>query len=135
MEVTLVRRVWFVLIFTTVFLILCVVQLERRKKWLWHLVFIPLWILDAVTITSLIIWVILHSPHPEFNVGLRRKLWLLYLIILKLAFLLALCAKLDGLTKAPYSQIFIPLWFLLFSIGADAIVATVRSARNEDRRQ
>ena len=137
---TLVQRAWLVLIFSTVFLILCVVQLDRRKKWLWHLVFIPFWILDAVIITSLIILLIMHyktghNPYPDFNLGKRRKIWLLYLTLLKLTFLLALCAKLDGLTDAAYVQIFIPLWILLVSIGGDAIVATVRSARHPNHRE
>ena len=128
------------LIFSTVFLILCVVQLDRQSKWLWHLVFIPLWILDAVTMTSLVILAIMHfksgrNPYPEVNLDIRRKLLLLYLLVLKLAFLLALCAKLDGLTDAPYVQIFIPLWFLLLSVGADAILATVKSAKDEDHRE
>ena len=140
MKMTLVQRAWLILIFSTVFLILCVVQLDRSKKWLWHLVFIPLWILDAVTITSLIVLIVMHyksgrNPYPELNLGKHRKLWLLFLTVLKLTFLLALCAKLDGLTDAPYVQIFIPLWFLLLSVGADALVATVKSARNPDHRE
>jgi len=136
---TLVQRAWVFLVLSTVFLILCVLQLDRRTKWLWHLVFIPLWILNAVVITSLIVLIVLHfksghNPYPNFNLGKRRKLWLLYLSILKLCFLLTLCARLDGLTNAPYTQIFIPLWLLLVSLGADALVATVKSARQQNRR-
>ena len=134
MKMTLVQRAWFVLVFSTVFLILCVVQLDRRTKWLWHLVFIPLWILDAVVITALVVLIIMHfksgrNPYPDINLGKRRKIWLLYLTLLKLAFLLALCARLDGLTDAAYVQIFIPLWLLLLSLAGDAILATVKSAR------
>ena len=135
----LVQRAWFFLIFITVFLTLCVVRLDRDTKWLWHLVFIPIWILDAVAITSLIVLSIMHfksgqNPYPEFTIGKWRKIWLLYLYILKLIFLLTLCAKLDGLTDASYLEVFIPLWFLLVSIGVDAIMATVKSARAQTHR-
>ena len=135
-----VQRAWLVLIFLTGFLIFCVAQLDRSKKWLWHLVFIPLWILDAVIITSLIVLLIMHyktghNPYPDLNLGKRRKIWLLYLTLLKLTFLLTLCARLDGLIDATYVQIFIPLWLLLVSIGADAIIATVHSVTHPNHRE
>lgn len=135
----LVQRSWAFWIFATIFLILCVIRLDRKTLWLWHLVFIPLWILDAITITALILLSIIHfksghDPYTELDLGKWRKIWLLYLFVWKLTFLLTLCAKLDGLTTASYFFVFIPLWILLISAAADAAIATIRSAANASYR-
>ena len=138
-KMALVQRSLSFWIFTTVFLILCVFRLDRRTNWLWHLVFIPVWVLDAITMTTLIVLSIMHfksghNPYPDLTLGKWRKIWILFLYLLKLIFLLKLCARLDGLTNASYFEVFIPLWILLACVGVDATVATVYSAANPSHR-
>ena len=135
----LVHRSWIFWIFSTLFLILCVIRLDRRTNWLWYLVFIPVWVLDAITMICLLIFTIMHikseqNPYGDFDVSKQRKIWLLCIYLFKLAFLLTLCAKLDGKTSASYYEVFIPLWIFLILIGIDAYRASVKSAMNTAHR-
>ena len=67
---------WFVCL---IFLILLVLRLDERTRWSWFIVFIPMWIYDAVLLIYLLINLITHCKHRHDNERswrtMYRKIW------------------------------------------------------------
>lgn len=129
----LVGRVTLLWILASLFMLFVVLKLDGNlsEEWTWFIVFIPMWVLDVISIIYLIVFIISHyrdsqpsSRVIEFNVSKLRKLWLIGMFTVKTTFLLVLCSKLDGFIEASFVYVFLPLWFLLVMLIVDSYVAT-----------
>ncbi|OWK06455.1 hypothetical protein Celaphus_00011957, partial [Cervus elaphus hippelaphus] len=104
-------------LFTLLFLIMLVLKLDEKAPWNWFLIFIPVWIFDTILLVMLIVKMAgrcksgFDPRHGSHNI--KKKAWYLIAMLLKLAFCLALCAKLEQFTTMNLSYVFIPLWALL----------------------
>uniref|UniRef100_UPI00398E4B29 transmembrane protein 60-like n=1 Tax=Pristiophorus japonicus TaxID=55135 RepID=UPI00398E4B29 len=132
MKMSLAQRVLLTWLFTLLFLIVLVLKLDETLLWNWFLVFIPLWIFDAVLLVLLTVKLVgrCKAGHERH---VRRKVCYLCAVLLKLAFLLALCARLEhyaAAAAAKLSCILAPLWLLLLGAIGDLGYSTF-SARTE----
>lgn len=114
---SLAQRVLLTWLFTLLFLIMLVLKLDEKAPWNWFLIFIPVWIFDTILLVMLIVKMAgrcksgFDPRHGSHNI--KKKAWYLIAMLLKLAFCLALCAKLEQFTTMNLSYVFIPLWALL----------------------
>ncbi|GCC16847.1 transmembrane protein 60-like [Chiloscyllium plagiosum] len=118
---SLAQRVLLTWLFTLLFLIILVLKLDETLAWSWFLVFIPLWIFDAVLLVMLAVRLAgrCKAGYDRHSGHVRRKVWYLCATLLKLAFLLALCARLERLAALRLSWILAPLWVLLCGVVGD----------------
>ncbi|XP_018585694.1 transmembrane protein 60 [Scleropages formosus] len=117
MRMSLAQRVLLTWIFTLVFLIMLVLKLDDKIHWNWFLIFLPIWVFDTILLIMLGVKMAGrckpgHDPHDGVQ-GLRKKAWYAAAMLLKLAFCLTLCARLEGLTEMKLTFVCIPLWTLL----------------------
>ncbi|XP_032775410.1 transmembrane protein 60-like [Rattus rattus] len=121
MRMSLAQRVLLAWLFTLLFFIVLVLKLDEKAPWNWFLVFIPVWIFDTILLVMLIVKMAglcksgFDPRHGSHNIK-KKKPWYLITMLLKLAFCLTLCAKLEQFTTINLSYVFIPLWALL--VGA-----------------
>ncbi|KAG8439974.1 hypothetical protein GDO86_005950 [Hymenochirus boettgeri] len=117
MRMSLAQRVLLTWLFTLLFLIMLVLKLDEKVPWNWFIIFIPVWIFDTILIVMLIVKMAgrCKSGYDPRNGAqhLKKKSWYLTAILLKLAFCLVLCAKLEQSANMYLSFVFIPLWILL----------------------
>ncbi|XP_015683135.1 transmembrane protein 60 [Protobothrops mucrosquamatus] len=117
MRMSLAQRVLLTWLFTLLFLIMLVLKLDEKAPWNWFLIFIPVWIFDTILLVMIIVKMARRckSGYDPRNgsQNLKKKAWYLAAMLLKLAFCLALCAKLEQFTAMKLSYVFIPLWILL----------------------
>lgn len=117
MRMSLVQRVLLTWIFSLIFLIMLVLKLDEKIHWNWFLIFLPMWTFDTILLLMLIIKMAacFKSGFDPRNAaeGLKKRVWYLFAILLKLAFCLSLCARLEKFTTIEVSVICIPLWALL----------------------
>lgn len=114
---SLAQRVLLTWLFTLVFLILLVLKLDGKVHWNWFLIFLPVWLFDLILLLMLAIKVVgrcrvvrdLRHEAPD----LRKKLWYLIALLLKLGFCMSLCARLQQLINLQVVYICIPFWVLL----------------------
>ncbi|XP_067284751.1 transmembrane protein 60-like [Pseudorasbora parva] len=106
---SLAQRVLLTWIFALVFLVLLVLKLDGKVKWSWFLVFLPVWVLDAV----LLLLLGLRLGRCRAGSDPRLELWNLLALMLKLSFCLSLCARLELLMLLRPLIICVPLWTLL----------------------
>lgn len=117
MSMSLAQRVLLTWIFSLIFLIMLVLKLDGKISWNWYLVFLPVWTFDTILLLMLIVKMA-GRCKPGFDPrnaadNLKKRVWYLVAILLKLAFSLLLCARLETLTDMNVSYICIPLWALL----------------------
>ncbi|NWV55701.1 TMM60 protein, partial [Daphoenositta chrysoptera] len=117
MRMSLAQRVLLTWLFTLLFLIMLVLKLDEKAPWNWFLIFIPVWIFDTILLVMLIVKMAGRCKSGfDPRTGsqpLRKKVWYLAAMLLKLAFCLALCAKLQRFAALRLAYVFIPLWALL----------------------
>ncbi|NWX37528.1 TMM60 protein, partial [Notiomystis cincta] len=117
MRMSLAQRVLLTWLFTLLFLIMLVLKLDEKAPWNWFLIFIPVWIFDTILLVMLIVKMAgrCKSGFDPRNgsQSMKKKVWYLIAMLLKLAFCLALCAKLQRFTTMKLAYVFIPLWALL----------------------
>ncbi|XP_001507180.1 transmembrane protein 60 [Ornithorhynchus anatinus] len=117
MRMSLAQRVLLTWLFTLLFLIMLVLKLDEKAPWNWFLIFIPVWIFDTILLVMLIVKMAgrCKSGYDPRNgsQNIKKKAWYLLAMLLKLAFCLALCAKLEQFANMKLSYVFIPLWALL----------------------
>ena len=113
-----VLGVWCVLL---LFMIFLVVRIENEAGWNWFLVFIPLFVFDALALCFIITKLIQHRKNgfDASEISYGRKLWCLAMFSLKLAFLILLGCRLQDIITISYYQVFIPLWLLLLGLACD----------------
>ncbi|XP_007889097.1 transmembrane protein 60 [Callorhinchus milii] len=121
MRMSLAQRVLMTWLFTLLFLIVLVLKLDDKAHWNWFLIFIPLWIFDAILLFMLIVKIArkCKSAYDRSGGKLKRKVWYLCAMLLKLGFLVALCARLEHITDTKLTFVFIPLWMLLIGAMVD----------------
>ncbi|KAM6137445.1 TMM60 protein, partial [Pterocles burchelli] len=117
MRMSLAQRVLLTWLFTLLFLIMLVLKLDEKAPWNWFLIFIPVWIFDTILLVMLIVKMAgrCKSGFDPRNgsQNIKKKAWYLIAMLLKLAFCLALCAKLQRFTTMKLAYVFIPFWALL----------------------
>ncbi|XP_061107514.1 transmembrane protein 60 [Conger conger] len=123
MRMSLAQRVLLTWIFTLFFLIMLVLKLDEKVHWNWFLIFLPVWIFDAILLLMLAVKMAGRcKPGYDPRNGsqdLRKKAWYLAAMLLKLAFCLTLCARLEKLTEIKVTFVCIPLWALLTGAMAE----------------
>jgi len=115
---------WLVLL---VFLILLVLRLDSRTQWNWFIVFVPLWVYDSILLIYVLINMIsLCKGYPERMSVVRRKVWYIVAIILKMATQIILCLKLEY-PSWNISIIFVmlPMWTLLPVLLVDVFITLI----------
>lgn len=120
MSMSLAQRVLLTWIFSLIFLIMLVLKLDRKIQWSWFLVFLPVWTFDTILLLMLIVKMAGRckpgfDPRNEAE-NLKKRVWYLIAILLKVAFCLTLCVKLEHLSDILLSFVCVPLWTLL--VGA-----------------
>lgn len=89
----------------------------HQVQWSWFLIFLPVWVFDGILILMLAIKMAGRcKPGYDPRNGspdLRLRAWYLTAMLLKLAFCLTLCAKLEKLADMKLSFVCIPLWTML----------------------
>ncbi|XP_062318791.1 transmembrane protein 60 [Osmerus eperlanus] len=120
MNMSLAQRVLLSWVFTLIFLIMLVLKLDSKIQWNWFLIFLPVWTFDTILVLMLVVKMAGRcKPGYDPRDGqqnVRRKVWYLVAILLKLGFCLALCARLERLMDLWLSVVCVPLWTLL--VGA-----------------
>ncbi|GCB78299.1 transmembrane protein 60-like [Scyliorhinus torazame] len=123
MRMSLAQRVLMTWLFTLLFLIVLVLKLDNKAPWNWILIFIPLWTFDTILLMMLIVKIIGRCRSGYDRNGnsrsLKKEVWYLCAMLLKLGFLLALCARLDHFAQMKLIFVFIPLWLLLVGAVVD----------------
>ncbi|XP_067915331.1 transmembrane protein 60 [Heterodontus francisci] len=123
MRMSLAQRVLMSWLFTLLFLIVLVLKLDDKAPWNWILIFIPLWIFDTILLIMLIVKITgrCKSGYDRNGSNLKKEVWYLCAMLLKLGFLLALCARLEHFTQMKLTFVFIPLWLLLIGAVVDLV--------------
>lgn len=106
------------------FIILLTLKLDGRiNEWNWFIIFIPQWIFDSVVILYTLIKMIMHCRNSAlqnmYELSMKRKLWCLTVVVLKLLFQVILCLKLQ---YAPQIRLFytvVPLWLIMIGFVCD----------------
>ena len=109
---------WFMLL---VFLILLVLRLDQKAIWNWFIIFIPMWLFDGIIIVYILFYMITHckTGWDRAEVSMVKKVWFLTAMILKLAFQVMLCLRLEYFPNFPLYYIMIPMWILLCAVCVD----------------
>ncbi|KAK7489383.1 hypothetical protein BaRGS_00019327 [Batillaria attramentaria] len=110
--------------FTTLdFLIFLVLKLDGKINWNWFLIFIPLWVFDAVVVIYLTVNMIIHCKNGydrnHSDLSLRRKGWFLACAVLKMVFQVLLCLKLQYVQSLSLYFVMIPFWILATGAAGD----------------
>lgn len=117
---SLVQRVLLSWIFSLIFLIMLVLKLDSKIQWSWFLIFLPVWTFDTILILLLVVKMAGRCKHAynarDGQQNMRRSIWYLMALLLKLGFCLSLCSRLEKLMDIWLSVVCIPLWALL--VGA-----------------
>lgn len=130
------------LIHLSLFLLFVVLKLDGTTTWLWHYVFLPLWIYDLFTLILLTNFLVSHFrtgnrpycyllPFDLFDfifiydfTKMRTVFMLLVFFSMKFLFTLVLCLKLDGFIKLSFVYVAIPFWLLVIGMFCDAFITT-----------
>ena len=108
---------WFICL---MFLILLALRLDKRVRWSWFIVFIPLWLYDVILLVYHIFSLISQmrsSRRDRYQYNVVRKVWIILLIVFPLiAAQIMLCIKLDdnGI-EIQLVYMMIPVWIILTS--------------------
>ena len=108
---------WFICL---MFLILLALRLDKRVRWSWFIVFIPLWLYDVILLVYHIFSLISQmrsSRRDRYQYNIVRKVWIILLIVFPLiAAQIMLCIKLDdnGI-EIQLVYLMIPVWIILTS--------------------
>ena len=104
---------WFICL---MFLILLALRLDKRVRWSWFIVFIPLWLYDTILLIYLVFSMIsqCRSSRDRFEKTIIRKIWNIFIVMQLIATQIMLCIKLDdnGI-EIPLFYVMIPVWLIL----------------------
>ncbi|BET03446.1 unnamed protein product [Nesidiocoris tenuis] len=119
---------WFVVL---VFLILLVLKLDNRIQWNWSIVFIPVWFYDSIVFLYVFFYILAYSRCGELSQTVRRKLYYLVALLLKFAFLVLLCLKLENvLHELSVVYVLLPLWILMPFAIYDVTMRLILNSKN-----
>ena len=119
-----IHRAQFSWFLALAFIILLTLKLDGRiNEWNWLIIFIPQWIFDSVVILYTTIKMIMHCRNSAvqnmYELSMKRKMWCLIVVVLKLLFQVILCLKLQYLPEVRMLYAVIPLWILLTGFVVD----------------
>lgn len=111
---------WFLF---TVFLVLLALRLDEKTDWNWFIVFVPMWAFDIKLFLYLTIRLMKSCKRRHENSReIRRRLWALFCLLLKSAFQICLCTRLQYAPSFPWVFVALPLWILLLSVSCNVLV-------------
>ena len=100
------------------FLILLALRLDKRVRWSWFIVFIPLWLYDTILLIYLVFSMISHcrNSRDRFQKTIIRKIWNIFIVFQLIAAQILVALKLDdnGI-EIPLFFVMIPCWVILSS--------------------
>ena len=106
---------WFICL---MFLILLALRLDKRVRWSWFIVFIPLWLYDTILLIYLVFSMISHcrNSRDRFQKTIIRKIWNIFIVFQLIAAQILVALKLDdnGI-DIPLFFVMIPCWVILSS--------------------
>ena len=81
---------WFICL---MFLILLALRLDKRVRWSWFIVFIPLWLYDTILLIYLVFSMISHcrSSRDRWDKTIFRKIWSIFIVLQLIAAQVMLC--------------------------------------------
>lgn len=126
--------VWWLLV--SFFLLFVVLKLDRSIDWLWYVVFVPMWLLDVLSLLYLSATFVFRNNRcvqifvNDFRISREVSFGLLAVYALKLVFGLMLCARLDGFAHISSFYLFVPLWIALAIVAGICCVYTWQKAKH-----
>ncbi|KAL7303272.1 transmembrane protein 60 [Trichogramma pretiosum] len=119
---------WFNLL---IFLILLVLRLDHRIQWNWFIVFIPMWLYDNILLVYIAFHMILSCKNThERAVSIRRTVWYMIAVLIKLSAQILVCLKLETLQwTLPAKAVLAPFWALFAAFSVDVFLNLVRYSR------
>ncbi|XP_055322402.1 transmembrane protein 60 [Sitodiplosis mosellana] len=112
---TLVHRALFTWFIILVFCICLCLRLENRTQWNYFIVFIPLWIFDAILLIYVIIKIVTKWRFLErLKELIHFYQWNFAVVLLKIAAEICICLKIEypHMNLSIYT-VMIPIWILL----------------------
>ena len=113
---------WFICL---MFLILLALRLDKRVRWSWFIVFIPLWLYDTILLVKLVFSMIsdcraTSRDRLERQKTIMRKVFHIFLVLQVIAAQIMLCIKLDdnGIDISLF-YVMIPAWIILSTSTID----------------
>lgn len=130
----IIQRALFTWFIVLVFLILMVLRLDKKVSWNWFLVFIPMWVFDAVVIIYITFKMIVHCKNGydhrvDLNISLTKKGFYMAAVLLKLSFQVLLCMRLQYYPEIDLKYVMIPFWILMSKAIYDVFMNLVQVAR------
>ena len=115
---------WFLCL---IFFIMLVLRLDEKILINWFMVFIPMWLFDVIIVIFIVFHMITHckSGHDRNEQTMGRKVRCLISAILKIAFQVLMCVRLQYAKNMPLYYVFIPLWLLLGEVTIDVFRSLV----------
>ena len=122
---------WFIVL---VFLILLVLKLDRKVSWNWFLVFVPLWLFDAVMLIYITFKMVVHCKHGQdrteaTRITMKRKVFYLEAVVLKMTFQVLLCLRQQEYVSLDLRYVMVPFWLLMLEGIVDISTGLFRVAR------
>jgi len=111
---------WFIVL---VFFILLVLRLDEKVTWNWFLIFSPMWLFDSVVTIFITFKMIVHCKNGYERLTMKRKIYYMFSVFLKLSFQVLLCMRLEYYSIIDLHYVMIPLWILMLETVID--VSTV----------
>ena len=116
------------------FIILLTLKLDGRiNDWNWFIIFIPMWIFDSVVVVYILIKMIMHCKdkqwHNVHETSMKRKIWCMSGILLKLLFQILMCLKLQYFSEIRLYFTMIPFWIFSGGLVIDVFTNLLKLAR------
>lgn len=107
---------WFCVLLSTIFILL---QVDEIISWNWFLIFIPLWIYDAIVVVDISLKIGLRrrafrTQNTQESCG--RNVWHLVASFLQLAFQVMLCLYLQYGANLRLVYVMIPFWCVMLGV-------------------
>lgn len=118
---------WFTLL---VFLILLVLRVDNRTQWNWFVVFIPVWIFNSILLiySAFDTVSLCKSRSVHRHVDMYLNMYLVSAIILKMAFEIMLCLKLESPSlNISIAYVLSPLWVILPILAFDVFMTLINN--------
>lgn len=119
---------WFMLL---VFLILLVLRMDGKVTWNWFIIFIPMWVFDALMAAYISFYMILHCKNgfEVLDYTMTRKVFFLVCLLLKMSFQVMLCLRLQYYHHLASYFLMMPVWVLLLTVCSDVFWRLIRIHR------
>ena len=85
-NMAVIHRALFVWFLVLIFSIMLVLHLDHRTEWSWFVVFVPMWIFDALALNYIGFNIVMDLKNGHNRFSMRLKVIQLSCFLLKLAF-------------------------------------------------